>query len=197
MNNQTKVQKLREQILDTAFRHFIRFGYTKTTMSGIAEELGKQKTALYYYFKNKEDIFTSIVELEAANFLEELKRILKSNEKETKVFRVYLATRVYTMYNVAARYKLLKEELFTLLPQIEFARTKYHEMEIALLAELLNKGMKNGVVRVLDANLTAKVIVNTLKGLEIPMFVKNEFNADASEIDEMANIFLNGITSKL
>jgi AcrR family transcriptional regulator len=185
---------VREQILDTAFRHFIRYGYAKTTLSGIAEELGKQKTAIYYYFRNKVDIFNSIVELEAMNLLEELKKILTSGEDETKVLKTYVATRVYSMYNIASKYKLLKEELFMLLPQIENSRSIYHEKEVVLLGELLNKGMKKGVIRKADADLMSKVIVNTLKGLEIPMFVKNEFKADASEIDEMVTIFLKGIT---
>lgn len=195
LNNQSKSSKVREQILDTAFRHFITHGYAKTTLSGIAEELGKQKTAIYYYFKNKEDIFNSIVQLEAMNLLEELKKILTSEEDVTKVLKSYVSARVYAMYNVSSKYKLLKEELFLLLPQIETSRSSYHEKEIVLLAELLNKGMKKGVIRTTDAGLMSKVIVNTLKGLEIPMFVKNEFKADAVEIDVMVSVFLKGITN--
>jgi AcrR family transcriptional regulator len=187
---------VREQILDTAFRHFIHFGYSKTTLSGIAEELGKQKSAIYYYFKNKEDIFNSIVEVEAMNLFEELKKILRSKENEVTILKLYIATRIHAMYNVASKYKLLKQELFVLLPQIELARSNFHEKEVDMLAEILNNGMSKGVIRKADAQLMAKVIVNTLKGLEIPMFVKNEFKADASEIDELALMFLNGITVK-
>jgi hypothetical protein len=121
---------------------------------------------------------------------------LNSNDNEAEVFKVYIATRVHTMYSVSAKYKLLKEELFTLLPQIEMARSPYHEEEIILLSNLLNKGIQRGVIRKADSELLAKVIVNTLKGLEIPMFVKNEFKSNAMEIDEMVNIFLNGISKK-
>ena len=188
---------MREQILDTAFRHFIRFGYSKTTLSGIAEELGKQKSAIYYYFKNKEDIFHSIVEVEAMNLLEELKKIFKPKGNEESMLKMYIATRIHAMYSVASKYKLLKDELFLLLPQIEKSRSGFHEKEIEMLTAVLNNGMDKGVIRKTDAVLMAKVIVNTLKGLEIPMFVKNEFKADASEIDELARMFLNGITVKL
>lgn len=187
---------MRERILDTAFRHFIRFGYSKTTLSGIAEEIGKQKSAIYYYYKNKEDIFNSIVGLEAARLFEDLEKIILSKEEELVVFQRYVASRVHSMYNVASRYKLLKEEIFFLLPQIEMARSVYHEREISLLEDFLNKGVSNHVFKKSDTHLMAKVIVNTLKGLEIPMFVKNEFKADAREIDILASIFMNGITIK-
>jgi AcrR family transcriptional regulator len=184
---------LREQILDTAFKHFARFGYSKTTISSIAEELGKQKSALYYYFKNKEDIFCSIVAVEAENFLTELSVILNGKGNEALLLNNYINHRIRVMYGVAARYSLLKSELFLLLPLIELSRQPFHQKEVDQLAELLNKGVQSGTFRSLDCELNAKVIVNSLKGLEIPMFVKQEFNVDSKEIEAISSLVLNGI----
>jgi hypothetical protein len=47
----------------------------------------------------------------------------------------------------------------------------------------------------MNEELAAKMIVNTLKGLEIPMFIHAEFNVSATEIDNLSNILLNGITT--
>lgn len=185
---------MKEQILDTAFKHFVKFGYAKTTLTGIAEELGKRKSALYYYFSNKEDIFCSIVRIEAENFLMDLTSILNDKKCDVSVLLVrYINHRIRTMYGVAARYNLLKGELFTLLPLIEASRMDCHIQEVRLLSELLNKGVDSGVFKELDPELNSKVIVNTLKGLEIPMFVSQEFKVDQREIDAITSIIMNGI----
>lgn len=184
---------MRERILDTAFEHFTRSGYSKTTISGIAEELGKQKSALYYYFKNKEDVFCSIVAVEAENLLSELSILLNGKDNEVLLLNHYINHRIRVMHGVVARYSLLKSELFQLLPLIELTRQPFHQKEVDQLAELLKKGVQSGTFRSFDCELNAKVIVNSSKGLEIPMFVKQEFNVDSKEIEAISSLVLNGI----
>lgn len=52
----------KESILHTALRLFARDGYEAASVSDIAGELGMTKGALYKHYKNKRDIFSSIVE---------------------------------------------------------------------------------------------------------------------------------------
>lgn len=52
----------KENILHTALRLFARDGYEAASVSDIAGELGMTKGALYKHYKNKRDIFDSIVE---------------------------------------------------------------------------------------------------------------------------------------
>ncbi|MDO4556585.1 MAG: TetR/AcrR family transcriptional regulator [Lachnospiraceae bacterium] len=51
----------KEKILMTALHLFARHGYEAVSVSMIAEELGITKGALYRHYKNKRDIFDSIV----------------------------------------------------------------------------------------------------------------------------------------
>src|SRR3954466_10191178 len=52
----------RHRIQDVALELFAEQGYEKTSLREIAEHLDVTKAALYYHFKTKEDILTSIVE---------------------------------------------------------------------------------------------------------------------------------------
>ena len=52
----------KENILMTALRLFARDGYEAVSVSAIAGALGMTKGALYRHYKNKRDIFDSIVE---------------------------------------------------------------------------------------------------------------------------------------
>jgi len=52
----------RERIQAVALELFAEQGYEKTSLREIAERLGVTKAALYYHFKSKEDIVSSLVE---------------------------------------------------------------------------------------------------------------------------------------
>ncbi|MEP2025884.1 MAG: TetR/AcrR family transcriptional regulator [Reichenbachiella sp.] len=47
----------KDQILDAAKLLFNRQGYAKTSVDDISQAVGMRKSSLYYYFKNKEDLF--------------------------------------------------------------------------------------------------------------------------------------------
>src|SRR5213078_367044 len=52
----------RSRVQKVALELFAGQGYDKTSLREIAERLGVTKAALYYHFKSKEDIVTSLVE---------------------------------------------------------------------------------------------------------------------------------------
>ena len=52
---------LRPKILSTATRLFIQYGYHGLAMRQIAEALQVSKPALYYHFKDKEELFLAIL----------------------------------------------------------------------------------------------------------------------------------------
>ena len=52
----------RQRIQSVALELFAEQGYDKTSLREIAERLDVTKAALYYHFKSKEDIVTSLVE---------------------------------------------------------------------------------------------------------------------------------------
>lgn len=49
-----------ETVLNAAFHSFAAYGFRRTTMDDIAQAAGMSRTALYVYFKNKDDIFRSL-----------------------------------------------------------------------------------------------------------------------------------------
>lgn len=187
---------MKEQILIIAFKHFAKYGYAKTTLSGIAEELGKRKSALYYYYKNKEDIFEAIVRLEAENFLLELEEVFKRDQSEEDLIRMYIKARISAMHMVSVRYRSLKEELFTLLPVIERVRMPYLSEEVKLLNETIRRGIKEGVFSASHPSHLARVITYTLKGLEIPMYVSDQLSYDPKEVQSLTELLINGLKSR-
>ena len=53
--------EVRQRILAAAKELFVQQGYKKTTIRQIVEKSGVLTGSIYYFFKNKEDIFQSLV----------------------------------------------------------------------------------------------------------------------------------------
>jgi len=60
MADPTEKSDQRQAVLDGAFRRFARYGYRRTSLGDIAEEVGLSRPALYHYFRNKEDVFRAL-----------------------------------------------------------------------------------------------------------------------------------------
>jgi AcrR family transcriptional regulator len=56
-------------ILATAKRHFLAYGFAGARMQPIADEAGVNKALLHYYYKNKEGLFKKVFEEESEKML--------------------------------------------------------------------------------------------------------------------------------
>lgn len=54
-------QQSRQRVIDAAREHFMRDGYEKATVRGIAAAAGVDVAMVYYFFGNKEGLFTASV----------------------------------------------------------------------------------------------------------------------------------------
>lgn len=70
-----EAQKTREQLLDAALEIFWRNGVSNTPLQAIANEAGLTRGALYWHFKNKEDLFDALFEQNFSPFIEQLEQI--------------------------------------------------------------------------------------------------------------------------
>jgi hypothetical protein len=64
----TEAQKTRRYLLDAALEVFWRDGVTRASLQAIAQEAGVTRGALYWHFKNKEDLFETLFEQQYADF---------------------------------------------------------------------------------------------------------------------------------
>jgi len=54
------ITDIESKIIEAAKRVFVRKGYVQTTMSDVANEVGIGRTALHYYYRTKEMLFSAI-----------------------------------------------------------------------------------------------------------------------------------------
>jgi len=78
----------RRQIMQGASDVFLAQGFDAASMGAIARQAGVSKGTLYVYFKNKEELFESIVEEQCAQQAEEIFTLDREQDIETTLTRM-------------------------------------------------------------------------------------------------------------
>lgn len=71
---------LKEKIKEVAVEHFNSSGYHGTTIRNIAHDVNCSLPMIYYYYKNKKELFDEIIKKEFFNLLQEQASLLKIND---------------------------------------------------------------------------------------------------------------------
>lgn len=160
-----KRQAKRQSILDAAARLFAHHGYHATRMADIAEELGLQKAALYYYFPSKEALLVELIRTRVGVALEALEAIaaddsIPPDAKIEAAIRSHLHRfhehgDIYTIFN-SERLHAVSSEAASI---VDVLGRRYEKIWAALLAH----GARQAAIRpALDLPVVVKGILGTL-----------------------------------
>jgi len=187
--------ELKNQIIISAKQVFAKFGYKKTTLDEIGKSCGKGKTGIYYYFKNKEDIFKEVIKKEA----EELNNTILTNviikKDPIEKLKCYFITRTQALLNVSNLYDAMKNELLDHLNFINKIRVEYETNELNLLKEILKEGIKQKKIRKINIDDTSKNLLLLIRSLEIPYFLNKDAEIDKN-LKNFIDIIINGLADK-
>jgi len=191
------MEEKKERILTIAQNIFSRFGIQKTTMDEIAKKARMGKATLYYYFKNKEDIFREVIQKESTilkeNIEEELKKVRTPQEK----ISAYILTRMKSLKKLINYYEaLITNDYFEHYKFIDEERKEFTNYEINLFESILIDGMCENVFAVDNAKETARMIIIAMKGLEFPLIIENSSDNIEKDIELLVNILLKGIETR-
>lgn len=133
----------RKEILEKSTECFIKFGFNKTTLDEIGDSIGFNKAALYYYFKNKEELFVQVVNNQLTKGLDKLQSdIVDMPDDETKILK-YLWNRTQVYTNLVKLTSLSNENILDLNNTFEEIYGPYKKLEINFLKGILSKTNKN------------------------------------------------------
>jgi len=153
-----------EKILQESMRLFLERGYHGTSIDDITRAAGITKGALYWHFKNKEELLTRIVEEYEKRFLNNL--ILTVEAVKGGVldkFEKYIHfNSAFAYYNreLCVSFETLAAELVGTHDGIEPEFRRIYNKYQAFLSDMIMQGKKEGVFKEeLDPNLSALTIM--------------------------------------
>ena len=72
------MEKRKEEIIEVALKRFMHYGFSKTTMNEIADDLRITKANLYYYYPDKSALITGVIWYVADSVFAKEEEIIKS-----------------------------------------------------------------------------------------------------------------------
>ncbi len=187
---------MRDAIIDAARYVFARFGYRKATMDSIARATRKGKSSIYYYFKNKVEIFHAVLEKEAQAVKYEMQNALKSTPDPKEKLVVYVLTRMRAFRRIANFYSSFREEYLKEYDFIQRFRENYDRYETKIILDILREGVKKGVFKIPDPPIAASFFVTALKGFEYLWGTEEDIVKLEKKTEIMLEMLYRGILKK-
>jgi len=189
-------KKIQRSLINAAGQVFSQYGYKKTTMEDVARKFGMGKSSLYYYFKNKEELFEKVVINEADLLKDKLKEVFEKYHDPKQRLSNYILVRMKTFRELSNYYNAIFSEDLSHFKFIEHIRIKYDQEEIHSLDKILTEGVRLGVFKLENTGLAAIAVFTAIKGLEIPLFWKNKYIDIENRVEDLLNILFHGILKR-
>lgn len=193
------VLKTRDKFIEVARQLFARKGLENTTMNDIASASEKGRRTIYTYFKSKREIFNAVIESETDQLLDKLRRIVALPVSPEEKLKEYIECRFETMKEIVSRNGSLRAGFFRDVRKVDRARKIITRKETALLRQILEEGVEQGVFFIPNIDHTAVIITQALHGLDVPYIrdTLNEEGIDKNMLkDYMASLIINGIKAE-
>ena len=185
-----KKELVKEKIGKAAMQCFEKYGLDKTTLDDIAQSIGLNKASLYYYYKNKEDIFIEVALKEGEDYIASLqqKALLKKGIENQVWF--YMHSRFNYYKNILNMNRVSVETLNKILPRFFELYDALMKKEKKFLTQLVADAVRNGELINTKAANIADVLINISDALkhstEQKAILKGESDVDyAQSINDM------------
>ncbi len=185
----------RKEIIAAAKASFVKYGIVKTTLDIVARECDVQKTAIYYYFKNKDDLIQSTLEdivLETKNEFDKLLEFqgdfrsrlqhLMQGQLESFLKRKHF---MVTIRNIDIQSKFIqfaiqiRDDLFNYLHQNYFT--------------VLQEGIKEGLIKSDYIDPAIQIITRSITSYAYEILVYDKEIPVSQITDQTLDVVLNGI----
>lgn len=192
-----EAQDRKNDILKAASVCFSRYGYEKTTLDDIGKLVGLNKASLYYYYKNKENIYTEVVFNEAKEFLGSvMAEVKKVSGYKAKILK-YLTERLKFIKNAVNLKQLSIDSVQKIAPLFNSMYNSLIEKEIDSLSDILEKSINNKEIDSCDTCRVAKSILTVAEAvrsrIDCSLSTEEAYAEILDEVQFTVSLMLDGL----
>ena len=168
MNGNGQQDIKRDRILEAAYKRFLHYGYSKTTMNDVAADLSMSKALLYYYFCDKSEVYTAVMRKLANEYFKTL--AAKINDFDTlKAAFVYQVDEQHNFilnnYNFFDFFRLNEQNLPDGIWEII---NDIRQMEVETLSNVLKAEAGKGIIMPIDnPEIVVDLLLDALQGVRV------------------------------
>lgn len=141
--------ELRERIREAAYELFGRHGYHGTTTRMLANELGVSVPALYYHYRNKQELLVGVMKQDLIEVIEVIQKTVRGHEAPLEALDVALRHHIRRRMTLAdyGRGRIHRTEMRFVEPEYReellTLRDTYEQIFRGILAQCVAEGLVN------------------------------------------------------
>lgn len=184
----------RETILRAAARVFARSGYFNAKVADVARAAGVADGTVYLYFKNKDDLLTSIFSWAMGQFLERARAELAEATEPHEQLRRFVHLHFALLEQEPDIAIVFQIELRQSTKFMEQFSTTYLAEYLQMLRGIIQEGQSKGVFRAqLNAKLIAKLLFGMLDEMATNWVLSHKQHNLTTMVEPVLDIFFNGV----
>lgn len=193
-----KEESIVQDIINGAKNLMQQYGLKKTTMEDIAKAAGKSKSTLYYYFKDKEEIFDRVINLEIDEFFNAVNTAVNKQSDAISMLKTYIVTKVKTLREKINLYTFAVENDLQGRLNKEFTnlRNRYDNEEKKMISSILTKGVETSLFKkeiTQEIDVLSELLVSCVRGIEMDIITHNKNKALTDKADLLVEMLIKGI----
>lgn len=191
---------MRSAILQTAEKVFARHGYFSTTIKLIADEAGVAIGSIYQYFKNKDDLYGTLLEEKIKELLAFLTTALHKAPTGSNRLNVLIESIIEFFVNNVAFFNIYAAEHDALdlkLHSSLFVRYfKYRQDFLNLIKAEVEAAIRQGTLQKHDPELIAEALMGIMHNIIRHKFLSGEKLTVPELTNFITEVFYQGFGSK-
>ncbi len=187
-----------QRILNQAMRIFLEKGYHGTSIDEITKAAGLTKGALYWHFKNKEDLLRRIIDEHEERFLDGMIKAVKEVEGGVlEKFEKYIRfNSAFAYYNreLCVSFTTLAAELVGAHHEIEPKIKRSYKKYQRFLSDLISRGKREKIFKKeFDSDLAALAIIAFHSGILLHWYMNRDEIDGEAYVKTFKKIMLQGL----
>lgn len=174
---QAKAHARAAELTAVALDLFEKRGFAAVTIKNIGEAAGVNSALIYYYFKDKEDLFRASIESAVDQAFEHFRQLRERHDNPADVISDWLDTHV-ELYQVVR--KMVKVSLdyagsAASLPSVDASIRRFYDQESEILTTCVRQGIERGIFHDTDPQDVAVHISTFLDGAMVRSNILPDF----------------------
>jgi AcrR family transcriptional regulator len=168
------------EISDVALRLFAERGFADVTIKDIASRLRINTALIYYYFKNKEDLFRACLEAAVYDAMDTYSAIKGTHTDPVESINGWFYANIKNAKVISNMVKVMVDYggSSLRLPTVDRLIEHFYEEECWLLARAFDKGAALGIFRPVESSRLARFVSSHLDGIMIAAIIRPEFDVE-------------------
>lgn len=185
----------RDEILKSAIQLFSQKNYHAVTMIEISKGAGVSKGTLYWYFDSKEELFREIALAGLDYFYNEFEKIAQKDIKtDDKIYQIICFVLI-TLVEHLNMLDVFRNNVELISLEFKSEIKKSHQKNIDIVADIIEQGISEGVIKSENPNDMAVMILSVLFTPQTKELVDDNSKIE-KKVDFIYNFIMNGINRK-